>query len=216
MEDVGVLGGRVVAPDRHLLDVGDRGAGLRGELGDRAVVVEAGQRREPLARDVGGVRHRDQGVGVGRVAGHADADVVGGDVVQGLALGGEDRAVGGEQVAALHARAARAGAHEQGEVHAVEDLLRVVADLDARERRERAVVELHDDTLERLQRGGDLQEPQLDRAVGAEERPARETEEKAVTDLAGGTGDGHLEGSRAHDDSLVVKCWVDPRPTLAA
>ena len=96
-------------------------AGLGGQLGDRAVVVEPGQRREALARDVGGVGHRDQRVGVGRVAGHADADVVGGDLVEGLALRGEDRAVGLEQVAALHARAARAGADEQGEVDAVED-----------------------------------------------------------------------------------------------
>ena len=121
VEEVGVLGGGVVAPDRHLLDVGDRGAGLGGELRDRAVVVEPGQRREPLPRDVGGVGHRDQRVGVGGVAGDADPDVVGGDLVEGLALGGEDRAVGLEQVAALHARAARAGADEQGEVDAVED-----------------------------------------------------------------------------------------------
>ena len=57
--------------------------------------------------DVGSVAHRDEGVGVGRVAGHGDADVVGRDVVEGLALRGEDAAVGLEQVAALHARAAR-------------------------------------------------------------------------------------------------------------
>ena len=75
-------------------------------------------------RDVGGVGHRDQRVGVGRVAGDADADVVGGDLVERLALGGEDRAVGLEQVAALHARAARPRADEQGEVDAVEDRVR--------------------------------------------------------------------------------------------
>ena len=124
VEDVGVLRGRVVAPDRHLADVGDGDAGLGGELRDGAVVVEAGQRREALARDVRGVAHRDERVGVGRVAGHRDADVVGGVVVQGLALTGEDAAVGLEQVAALHAGAARAGADEQGEVDAVEDLVR--------------------------------------------------------------------------------------------
>ena len=119
-------------------------------------------------RDVGGVVHRDQRVGVGRVAGHADAYVVGGDLVERLALRGEDRAVGREQVAALHARAARTGADEQGEVDAVEDLLGVVADLDAGEVRERAVVELHDDALERLERRGDLQQAQLDRAVAGQ------------------------------------------------
>ena len=214
VEQVGVLGGGVVAPDRHLLDVGDRGAGLGGQLRDRPVVVEAGQRREPLLRDVGGVGHRDQRVGVGRVAGDADADVVGGDLVERLALRGEDRAVGREQVAALHARAARPGADEQREVDAVEDRLGVVADLDAGEVRERAVVELHDDALERLERRGDLEQPQLDRAV-AQQRAAREAEQQAVADLAGGTGDGDLQRGRAHDDSSITirDSWL---PTLAA
>ena len=82
--------------------------------------------------------------------------------------------------------------------------LGVVADLDAGEVRERAVVELHDDALERLERRRDLQQPQLDRAV-AEQRPARETEEQAVADLAGGAGDGDLQRGRAHDDSLNTR-----------
>ena len=64
--------------------------------------------------------------------------------------------------------------------------------------RERAVVELHDHALERLERGLDLEQPQLDRAV-AGERSAREAEQQAVADLAGGTGDGDLQGGRAHE-----------------
>ena len=189
------------------------GTGLGGQLRDRPVVVEPGERREPLARDVGGVVHRDQRVGVGRVAGHADAYVVGRDRVQRLALRGEDGAVRGEQVAALHARSARAGADEERQVDAVEDLLGVVADLDAGQLRERAVVELHDDALERLQRRGDLQQAQLDRAV-AGQRAARETEQQAVADLAGCAGDGHLQRGCAHGDSSSCGQWA--RPTLAA
>jgi hypothetical protein len=185
----------VVAPDRQPPDVGDGAAGLRGELREGAVVVEAGERGEPLAGDVGGVGHRDQRVGVGGVAGHADADVVGGHLVEGLALGGEDRAVGLEQVAALHALGAGAGTDEQREVGAVEDLAGVVADLDAGERREGAVVELHHDPLERLQRRLDLQQPQLDGTVGPEQRAAREAEQQAVADLTGGSGHGDLERS---------------------
>ena len=77
----------------------------------------------------------------------------------------------------------------------------VGADLDAGQGRERAVVELHHDALERLQGRLDLQQPQLDRAVRAEQRAAREAEEQAVADLAGGAGDGDLEGSGAHEDS---------------
>ena len=120
------------------------------------------------------------------------ADVVGGDRVERLALGGEDRAVGGQQVTALHARAARPRADQQGEVDPVEHLLGVGADLDLGQLRERAVVELHHDALERLERRLDLEQPQLDRPV-AGERTAREAEEEAVADLSGGTGDGDLE-----------------------
>ena len=203
VEEVGVLGRRVVAPDRHVRDVGDRGAGLRGELRDRAVVVEPGERREPLPRDVGRVGHRDQGVGVGGVAGDADAYVGGGDGVEGLALRGEDRAVGLQQVAALHARAARPGADQQGEVDAVEDGVRVGADLDPGQGRERAVVELHHDALERLQGGLDLEQPQLDRGVLAEQVTARETEQQAVADLAGGAGDSDLDGGVGHERLLA-------------
>src|SRR4029079_13133311 len=125
-------------------------AGLAGQLRYRPVVIEAGQRGEPLLRDIGCVAQRDQRVGVGRVAGDPDADVVRGDLVERLALRGEDRAVGLEQVAALHAGTARPGTDKQGEVHAVEDLVGVRADLDTGKQRERAVVELHHHTLERL------------------------------------------------------------------
>ena len=158
-------------------------------------------------RDVGGVVERDQGVGVGGVAGDADADVVGSDLVERLALGGEDRAVGRQQVAALHAGAAGTGADEQGEVDAVEDLLRVGTDLDAGEVRERAVVELHDDALEGLQRGLDLEQAELDGTV-AGDGAAGDAEEQAVADLAGGAGDGDLQRRVAHGYSFDG--WLGP------
>ena len=39
--DVGVLGGRVVPPDGHVGDLGDRHAGLGGQLGLGPVLIEA-------------------------------------------------------------------------------------------------------------------------------------------------------------------------------
>ena len=92
--------------------------------------------------------------------------------------------------------------------------------------RERAVVELHHDALERLQGRRDLEQPQLDRAVGTEQRTAREPEQQAVADLAGGAGDGDLDGCSAHGNSWVRR-WVrrgktptrydeSDAPTLAA
>ena len=152
----------------------------------------------------------DERVGVGGVAGDTDPHVVGGDRVEGLALRGEDRAVGGEQVAALHARAARPGADQQREVDPVEHLLGVRADLDLGELRERAVVELHDDALERL-----FQAARSPAAAGGwavrGESAAREAEQQAVADLTGGAGDGDLQGGSAHDVLLSGKGWPNGR-----
>src|SRR3546814_274625 len=91
----------------------------------------------------------------------------------------------------LQPRTTGAGTDDQGEVDAVEDLLGVVADLDRGQVRERAVVELHHDALERLQGRGDLEQSQLDGPVA--QGATGQTEEQAVADLAGGAGDGNLE-----------------------
>jgi len=165
VEDIGVLGGRVVAPDRHLGDLADAHAELLGQHGLGAVVVEPGEGVEAFAGDIWRVAHRDQGIGVGRVAGDQDAHIVGGRLVEGPALCGEDGAVCAEQIAALHARLARHGADEHGEVRAVEDLLGIIADHHIGQVGERAVLQFHDHTFQRLQRGGDLEQAQLDRTV---------------------------------------------------
>ena len=68
----------------------------------------------------GALRMRDQAVGVRRVADHEHLDVVGGALVDRLALRLEDPAVGLEQVGALHALGARARADQQRDVAAVE------------------------------------------------------------------------------------------------
>ena len=126
----------------------------RARLWSRRVSAEKRSRG-----DIRRVAHRDEGVGVGRVTGHGDADVIGGVVVEGLSLTGEDRTVDLEQVPALHAGPTRTRTDEQGEVDAFEDRVRVVADLDAGQGREGAVVELHDDALESFQRRRDLEQP---------------------------------------------------------
>ena len=109
-----------------------------------------------------GVAHRDQRVGVGRVADDEDLDVIrraGGDR---LALRLEDAAVGLEQVGALHALLARAGADQQRDVRALERLLGVVVDVDAGEQRERGVEQLERGALGGLDGLRDLQQLQVD------------------------------------------------------
>ncbi len=55
VEEIGVHGGRVVAPHRDSRDVGDVNPGVGGQRGDRPVVVEPGERGEPRGGDVGSV-----------------------------------------------------------------------------------------------------------------------------------------------------------------
>src|SRR5699024_4905436 len=120
VEDVRVLGGRVVAPDGQVRDVGDPGTGLGGQLAHRPVVVQAGHGGEAVLGHVGGVRRGDQGVGVGGVVLLVHAVVLGSAGVDGLALWAEVAAVGLQQVAALHALSARARLHQQGHVGTLE------------------------------------------------------------------------------------------------
>ena len=62
------------------------------------------------------------------------------------------------------------------------------------EQRVRAVVELHDDALERLHRRLDLEQPQHDRLVGAEQLAGRDAVHERVADLARRAGDGDVNG----------------------
>ena len=198
VDQVGVLRRRVVAPAGHVGDRRDGLAELVGELRLGTVVVEPHHRGEALARHVRRVRHRDQAVGVGRVANHQDLDVFGGAGVDRFALGLEDSAVGLEQVGSFHARPARPGADQQPDVGAGEGLLRVVGDVDPLQQREGAVVELHRRALGGFDRLRDLQQAQLDRRVGTEHLAAGDAEQERIADLAGGAGNGDLDGS-AHE-----------------
>ena len=114
--------------------------------------------------------------------------------VDRLALRLEDAAVGLEQVGALHAFRARARADEQADLGAVERLVGVVERVDAREQRERAVVELHRDALDGAHRLRDLEQAQCDRGVVAEQLAARDAEQQAVADRAGRAGDSYFYG----------------------
>jgi hypothetical protein len=145
-------------------------------------------------RDALGVVHGDEGVRVSRVADHQDPDVVGGRRGDGPALGGEDGAVGRQQVGPLHALLAGHRPHQQAVVGPVEGQVGVVGGDHPGEQGEGAVVELHADALERPDRLGDLQQLEDDRLVVAEHLAAGDAEHQGVADLAGGARDGDAYG----------------------
>ena len=190
--------------------VGRVSAGLLRELRQRAVVVEAHHRREIARIQARRVLHRDQRVGVGRVAHDQHTHVAVGDRIERLALRREDLRVGEQQVLALHAGAARPRADEQRDVAVLEGDLGVVRRDDLVERRERAVVELHHHALQGAQRRRDFEQVQVDGLVGTEHLARGHAEGEGVADLACGAGDRDVDGG-LHGVSPLVFCCLPRR-----
>jgi hypothetical protein len=141
--------------------------------------VEARHGEPAVGGDLRRVLLGDEAVGVAGVADHEHAYVIRCVAGDGLALGFEDAAVDVEQVATLHAGLAGDRADEQGPGRAVEGHVEVSCALDAGEQREGAVVELHDDALEGLHAGLDLEQAQDDGSSETKELARGDAEERA-------------------------------------
>ena len=200
---VGILRRRVVAPDDHFPEIGHVRARLLRQLRERAVVIETNHRRETRGAQARRVLHRDQRIGVRRVADDQHAHVAIRDGVERLALHRENLRVGEQQVLALHARTARPRADEQRCMTILERNLRVVGRNDPVQGRKRAVVQFHHDALQRAKRRRDLEQVQVDRLVGPEHLARGHSEGKRVADLARGAGDGDVDGG-LHEGILSV------------
>jgi hypothetical protein len=140
-----------------------------------------------------GILHRDQCVRVGRIADHQHAYAAVCDGIERLALGGKDLRIRKQQVLALHARAPRPCADQKCHWQSLKAARRRRSRRPA-QRRERAVVQLHDHARERGQRRGDLEQVQVDRLVGAEHLSRRHSKGKCIADLARRTGNRDIDG----------------------
>ena len=161
-------------------------------------MVQAHHGSEALCRDVLSVGCGNHGVGVGRVADNQNLDVVCCVIIQCSTLRAEDLAVGAQQCGALLALAARLCTDQEGGVGTVECLCRIIGDVDASQKREGGVKQLHGDAFGGVQRRSDLQQVQLNRGLRAENRTAGNAEEQGVSDLSGGAGNCNLYGSLVH------------------
>ena len=197
VEHIGVLRGRVVAPDREFLDVGDGFADFLGDLRQCAIVVEAHHRREVRRLEFGRIFHGDQAVGVGRIADHQYFDAAFGDFGQRFTLRGENFSVGFEQILAFHAGATGAGADQQGDVSVSKSDHRIGSLHHALQQREGAVVEFHHHALQGFLRAlvGYFQQLKDYRLVLAEHFAAGDAEQQAVADLAGSARHCYAHGS---------------------
>jgi hypothetical protein len=186
---IGILSRGMIAPDDHLVDLGDRCSGFLTELGESPVVIEARHRGEPIRRKRRRVTLSDQRIGVRGIADHQDAHVATRDRIQRLALGRENLGVLEQQILALHAGAARPCAHQHRDVAILEGYPGVVRRRDLVEREKRAVVQLHHHALDRSLRGGNLQQIQIDGLVEAQHLAGGDAKCECISDLAGGARD---------------------------
>ena len=187
--DVGVHRGGVVAPDGHLLNVSDLGAGLESKLSQSSVVIKTGHGSEGRGGEIRSVVLADEGVRVGGVADDDGLAVTAGVVVDSLANINEDRTVVLEEISALHTRAARLGTDEEVVVHITEGGVKITGDDDFVKKGEGAIVELGLHTSEYLLLEGEIKEVEDDTLVLAQELTRRDSENDRVSDLTGGSRD---------------------------
>ena len=102
--------------------------------------------------------------------------------------------------AASDAPTVPARADEKADVGVLERCVRIAVCAHTGEQRERAIVDLHHDALQRVLRllVGDLEQLQDDGLVLAQHLAGSDAEQQGVADLAGGAGDGDANGFLAH------------------
>lgn len=182
--EIRILSGGVVAPDAHVSDFRNMHAGFGSELAFCTVLVEASHGKEAVVWHAICVVHRDEGIGIARVADDENADVVRCVTSDGFSLASEDFAVDAEQIATFHPRFARYGAHKETPVGAFEAFVEVRRASDVVEKRECAIIEFHHDAFESSHARLNLDQTQVDRLVRAEDKAGSDAEEEGIADLA--------------------------------
>ena len=115
------------------------------------------------------------------------------------------------EIERLRATGETARADQQRRLAIFERDLRIVGRHDLVERRERAVIELHDHARELRQRRRDLEQVQVHRRVDAEHLARGDAEGEGVTDLPCGTGDGDIDGGFHRRSSSVPENGPEKR-----
>lgn len=140
----------MVAPNSHLLNVGDLGVGLESKLGKSSVVIEASHGGEVLSWDFWGIVLANHGVGVGWVTNNDGLNVTAGVVVDSFTSVNENLSVVLKEIGTLHSRTTWLGTNEEIVVNILESNTQVTGDDDLIEKWESTVVQLGHDTLENL------------------------------------------------------------------
>lgn len=159
----------MVAPDSHLLNVGDFGTSLESELSESTVVVKACHGSEVFSRDVGCVVLANHSVGVCWVSNDDGLCITSAVIVDRLTDIDEDLTVVLKEVSAFHAWATGLSANKEVVVDVFECSFKIAGDNDVVEQWKSAVVELSLDALEYLLLEGQVKEVKDDALVLSEE-----------------------------------------------
>ena len=100
----------------------------------------------------------------------------------------EDRTVGAEQIFALHAGSAGAGADQERPVGAGKGYIRLVGQNRLREEGKGAVIQLHCHAFERAHRRRNLQQLEDNRLLRAEQIAVGDAKDKGIADISGRAG----------------------------
>ncbi|CAI8382464.1 MAG: Uncharacterised protein [Halieaceae bacterium] len=123
----------MITPNGHIAYVCARHTQFLCDLCDSAIVIEPCHGCKLGAINIRGVVHGNKCISIGGVANHQHLDIATCDSIHGLALGRENGGVGLQQIFALHARTAWAGADEQGVIAVSKRDMRIVTAGDARQ-----------------------------------------------------------------------------------
>merc|ERR1719474_2344432 len=189
------LGGAVVAPDRHLLHRRDWNSQLLCDLSSRPVLIKPGHRREVLLGNGRRVVRADQGVGVGWVANNENLAGLLGKLVECLALHFKDLHVEGKQVLPLHSFFAGHSTNEESSIHILEGHVRIIGSHHIPDQRQRAVLQLHDDSSKGAHGHGDVEQVEDKGLVFSKDISRGNLVKEAVSDLAASSGDHNAKRS---------------------
>ncbi len=193
--EVRVLGGGVVAPNRHIGDGGNRYACLGSQLALGSKLVEHRHGKEVLLRQSRGVVEGDEAVRVAGVTDDEHLAIRRGVFCNGFALTHEDLTVDAEQILALHAGLTGHGPHEHAPVGVFESDSRVIRGHNFFHEGEGAVIQLHHHAMQLIQTGSDFEQLKNDGLILAQHVSGSNAEKQGISDIAGSTGHSDSYGS---------------------
>src|SRR5580704_5553889 len=140
----------MVAPDREVSDLSYVSSGFGGQLRFTAVFVETSHSKPTIAGYAFCIVHRDQTIGVTRVADHQDPNIGSRILFNGVPLARENLAVDSQKLFTPHPLLARDASDQQYPIHSSKAFLNIGSRTELCDQRERAIFKFHDDSLKRF------------------------------------------------------------------